>query len=116
VVLLDFWASWCGPCRGLFPHNRALVEKMRGRPFVLLGVNGDGDRAKLNGWLKKNPLPWRSWWDGPDGKIARQWGVTSFPTLFLLDHRGAVRRRFDGGPDPAELDREIEQLVQEARP
>src|SRR3954468_20924891 len=99
----------------MYGHERSLVQRYQGQPFVLLGVNADPDPDVLRQTQEKKHLPWRSWWDGPDGKIARQWGVTSFPTLFLLDHRGTVRRRFDGGPDPAELDREIEQLLQEAR-
>ena len=61
-------------------------------------------------------LPWRSWWDGPGGPIARGWNVAGLPTLFLLDRGGAVRRRFDGPPAPDELGVEIDRLLREAGP
>src|SRR5262249_56173894 len=51
VVVLVFWATWCGPCRAMIPHEKALVKRLAGKPFVLLGVNGDGHRAKLRAAL-----------------------------------------------------------------
>src|SRR5262249_25776901 len=51
VVVLVFWATWCGPCRAMIPHEKALVKRLAGKPFVLLGVNGDGDRGKLRAAL-----------------------------------------------------------------
>jgi thiol-disulfide isomerase/thioredoxin len=116
VVVLVFWATWCGPCRAMIPHERELVKRLAGRPFVLLGINGDSDRAALRRWLVKNPLPWRSWWDtrpeGDDrGRIARAWNVSSWPTVYVLDPRGVIRHRDLFGKD---LDRAVEALLKQA--
>jgi peroxiredoxin len=96
----------------MFEHERSLVEKYQGRPFVLLGVDEDGDRETLREAQKKHQLNWRSWWD-EDNTIARQWKVRAWPTLFLLDGKGVVRWRSEGVPDSKVLDGVIEKLVKE---
>ena len=96
----------------MFAHERSLVEKYQGRPFALLGVDEDEDRKTLQKAEKEHKLNWRSWWD--NGSIARQWNVRGFPTLFLIDHKGMVRWKSEGGPDPERLEELIERLVKEA--
>ncbi len=115
VVMLDFWASWCMPCRGSFPHNRALVEKMKGRPFVLLGVSVDKDPENALTVIHEDNLTWRNWLDvrRPE-KIATRYGVEYLPSVFLIDLKGMVRKRFEGAPGPATLDAAVESLVAEA--
>jgi peroxiredoxin len=97
----------------MFPHERSLVTRMEGRPFVLLGVNTDETREELQQTIKSKNLNWRDWWD-PDGKIAEQWSVSGFPTLFLIDHHGVVRHSALGAPDQHDLDQAIDRLVEEA--
>src|ERR1700722_3994972 len=58
-------------------------------------------------------LTWRSWWDGPAGPICRHWHVEYFPTVLVIDHTGVIRYRSDGSPDPPELDRQIDELVEQ---
>jgi RNA polymerase sigma factor (sigma-70 family) len=115
VVVLVFWATWCGPCVRMIPHERELVKRLKDKPFVLLGINGDRDRAVLRRWLVKNPLPWRSWWDGRNenddsGPIARAWNVSSWPTVYVLDRRGVIRHRDVHGKD---LDKAVDDLLKE---
>ncbi len=98
----------------MFAHERSLVEKFQNKPFVLLGVNVDETRDELQLIQRKEKLNWRSWWDGAGGPIALQWKLQSLPTLFLLDHKGEIRWRSAGVPDPKRMDELIEQLVQEA--
>jgi thiol-disulfide isomerase/thioredoxin len=116
VVLLDFWATWCGPCKALIPHEKKLVERYKGRPFAILGVSADYEPADLQQFLAHTPLPWSNIYDGPTGddvgmKINRQWQIGAYPTFHLLDHRGIIRAK---NVPPDELDRLIDRLVQEA--
>ena len=90
------------------------MQRYEGKPFVLLGVNGGESREGLGEVEEHAGLTWRSWWDGPDGPIARRWGVEVFPTLYLLDHRGVIRFESRGVPDLDALDRLIDVLVREA--
>ena len=112
VVALVFWATWCGPCMGMVPHERELVKRLEGKPFVLLGVNGDDDREVAKSVMAKERMTWRSWWnDGMTGSIVSKWGVTSWPTVYILDTKGVIRYenvRFEM------MDQAIDRLVKEA--
>ena len=95
----------------MYPHERSLVESMAGRPFVLLGVNTDDDLPQLQQVIRKERINWRSWWDGAEQHIVRAWNVQSFPTIYLIDHRGVIR---EINPRGRALDAAIEKLVAEA--
>jgi hypothetical protein len=98
----------------MFAHERSLVEKYEHRPFVLLGVNVDEKREKLQETQEKYHLNWRSWWDGV-GAIAARWKVEGLPTLYLLDPQGKIRWTSEGVPsDLKDMDERIEKLVKEA--
>ena len=116
VVLISFWGSWCSPCMKLVPHERSLVERLKDKPFVLIGVNADEDPAELSKALEKNPMTWRSFKNKGAGKktIAEEWKILGFPTLYLIDHKGIIRKRWIGAPPTADLGREIDKLVQAA--
>jgi thiol-disulfide isomerase/thioredoxin len=111
VVLLVFWAGWCGPCLADVPHEKALVEKFRGRPFVLVGVNGDEDKGEARKAVARLGIPWRSVWNGPRGAagpVAKAWAVGGWPAVFVIDHEGVIRHdRLRG----KRLDKPLEALV-----
>ncbi len=113
VVLLVFWTSWYGPCRAAIPHERELVKRFKGRPFVLLGVNGDEKKEAARKAVEKYKIPWRSFWDGKDGDgpIVVSWNIRGFPTIYVLDAKGVIRHK---DPDLAKLDAVITSLVAEA--
>jgi serine/threonine protein kinase/peroxiredoxin/tetratricopeptide (TPR) repeat protein len=118
VVLLDFFGDWALPCRQMYPLERSLVEEYEGRPFVLLGVCSDSQDV-LQKLIEQGDVTWRCWPDGSqDGPIAKAWAVANWPSLFLIDHHGVVRRGFPGAPTDesavAELKEPIEALVREA--
>ena len=98
VVMLVFWGTWCGPCMGLVPHEKVLVERLKDRPFALLGINSDSDREKLKVATVEKGISWRSWWDGGSlsGPIANRWNVRGWPTIIILDKAGVIR--FKGLP------------------
>ncbi len=116
VVLLDFWANWCGFCRSMYPHEREMVENYKSRPFALLGVNGDEELSAAKRAVEKEKLNWRSWWDGGGtaGRIRDEWQVDGYPRVFLIDHRGIIREAWEGRPDRAAVDAAVEKLVKEA--
>jgi thiol-disulfide isomerase/thioredoxin len=112
VVLLSYWASWCGPCMAAMPHERQLVERFKGRPFVILGVNGDSKRDAARNAAAKAGISWRSWWNGSaDGPIPTRWGVDSWPAFFAIDHRGVIRTSVSRLSD---MDSILDKLVAEA--
>jgi hypothetical protein len=101
----------------MYPHERSLVSKMANKPFALIGVNSDRDRETLKKVLTLQKITWRSFWNGggTGGPISKAWGIRGWPTLFLIDHKGVIRKKWVGSPGKVVLDREIEALVKEAQ-
>jgi peroxiredoxin len=113
VVALSFWANWCRYCVELFPHEKLLVEELRDHPFVLLGANGDEPLAAAKKAQEKHQLPWRSIYvEGAEGPIAAQYGVSVWPTIYLIDAKGTIRYRFEGA-SPQAVERAIRALLRE---
>lgn len=89
LVLLDFWASWCGPCRGEIPHLKEAYEKYHSKGFEILSVSLDREREPWINAMDKFQMNWLNTWDA-DGKIADLYGVTTIPATFLIDREGRV--------------------------
>ena len=118
VVFLAFWGDWCGSGRNQHTEEKALVARMTGKPFVLLGVNSDGNRDDLKDVIAKKGLTWRSWWDGggsanTPGPIARRYNIHAWSTFYVLDHRGIIRAK-NLSPGTKKLDSMIDTLVEAA--
>ena len=113
VVVLDFWADWCGYCKQMHTQEKDLVQRYRSKPFALLGVNCDDDRDSICHTVKRKGLNWQSWWDsGPDGgRIRRDWHVGAYPSVWVLDHKHFIRFK---GVRGKELDEAVAKLVKEA--
>lgn len=114
VVLLDVWATWCGPCKAMIPHERDMVKKLEGKPFQLISVSADDEKDTLKEFLTKTSMPWMHWWDGPDSEVLKKYRVKAFPTLYLIDDKGVIRKKFIGAPEPEVLDKAIDDLVKQA--
>ncbi len=92
VVLLDFWAVWCGPCVGEIPNVKVVYEKYHDKGFDVIGVSFDENEAVVREFVKEKTLPWRQILDssGFGGVFAKQYGVRGIPAPFLIDRNGKV--------------------------
>jgi len=109
VVVLDIWATWCGPCRAMIPHEREMVERLKDKPFELISISGDDKVETLTEFLKKEPMPWTHWFAGRGGMI-RDWNVQFFPTIYVIDKAGVIRHK---GLRGAELEAAVKVLLDE---
>lgn len=115
VVVLDFWATWCGPCRATMPGLSSMSERLGPRGLVVLGLSDElssvvdrflaGERAQGRSYKQQLALE--------SGGVRRSYRVSSLPTLVLVDRRGVVRKVHVGAGDLAALETEIEALLAE---
>ena len=95
VVLLDFWASWCVPCRRSFPWMNAMHEKYADRGLVIIAVNVDKKIAEAEKFLEQYPAKFRVAYD-PDASLAREHAVQAMPSSFLIGRDGQGRAQHLG--------------------
>jgi thiol-disulfide isomerase/thioredoxin len=90
VVLVNFWASWCEPCRDEMPSIERLRERLAGEPFEVLAVNVDEPEARVRRFLEKMPLKFTVLLD-PGKKVTKAWNARILPASFLIGRDGRVR-------------------------
>ncbi len=91
VVVLDLWATWCGPCIAMIPHEREMVKRLKDKPFALVSISVDTKKKTLTDFLAKEPMPWNHWWNGREGKLIQTLDINHYPTIFVLDPQGVIR-------------------------
>jgi cytochrome c biogenesis protein CcmG/thiol:disulfide interchange protein DsbE len=95
IVYLDFWASWCAPCRESFPWMNRLQGELGHDGLVVIAVNVDRERAEADRFLREHPAQFRIVYDS-DGLLPEKFGVRGMPTSFLIDRNGHVQSRHEG--------------------
>jgi thiol-disulfide isomerase/thioredoxin len=109
VLLIDFWATWCGPCVGELPNVKKVYDKYHPKGFEIIGISLDKEKQKLTDFLKSKEIPWAQYFDGKGwaNKLAAKYGVQSIPATYLLDGSGKIIGRDLRGE-------ELEQAVSKA--
>lgn len=112
VVYLDFWASWCKPCRHSFPWMNTMQQKYAADGFVVVSVNVDEERADADRFLKEVPATFPVIFD-PEGKLAQQYELLGMPTSFIIGRDGKIFMKHAGFFDksPMEYEAEIRKLL-----
>lgn len=115
AVLLDFWGTWCVPCRNATPALRRLAKRNSDQPFVLIGVSNDSSRQVLERYLEEHGVGWPQVWD-QSGELRKTFQIRGFPTYVLIDHEGRVVHRTSGWSPATQrfLAREIKAAVKAA--
>jgi thiol-disulfide isomerase/thioredoxin len=102
--MLDFWATWCGPCRQTLPLVERLAQEHRKEPFVVLGVN-QGESAEVIQQFYAKRDPGYTIVSDVDGAVSNEWGISGLPTLVFIDAKGRVRGSIAGAPSYGRLER-----------
>jgi thiol-disulfide isomerase/thioredoxin len=89
IVYVDFWASWCGPCRQSLPLYEAMYKRLPADHFQILAVNLDEERKDAENFLKHHPVSYPVLFD-PAGNSARDWSVLAMPSSYLVDSDGRL--------------------------
>ena len=90
VVLLDFWATWCVPCKAEMPHLKKVYDKYKDQKFEIIGISLDQGQAVLDSYIEEQDITWPQFLD--NGTVAKMYNVTGIPATFLIDGDGIVRK------------------------
>lgn len=114
VLVLDFWATWCGPCKASFPRIDAIYKKLGPKGLEVVAINEDEDTKGVDAFVKDTGVTFPIAFDKA-GKAAESFGVETMPSSFVIDKRGVVRFAHSGyHPDEAaKIEAEINQLLDE---
>jgi thiol-disulfide isomerase/thioredoxin len=112
VVLVDFWAMWCGPCRNALPQMRQIVKKFEGQPLVVLSISLDKDADKWKDFVKANGMTWLQYRDGGfNGEVAKLFNVNAIPATFSIDADGVLEDQHVGD---AEIEGKLKKMIAQA--
>jgi len=113
VVLVDFWASWCGPCGEEMPFLERLHDRYADQGLVIIAVNIDNEEANMRRFLRRTPVSFRVVHDGRH-RVADRYNPPRMPSSFLIDQRGVVRYVHEGfrASDAPAIERQVKRLLE----
>lgn len=93
VVLVDFWATWCGPCVAELPNVKAAYEKLNPKGFEIVGISFDQKKDALESFVAKEKMPWPQYFDGKGwgNELGQRFGISAIPAMWLIDKKGNLR-------------------------
>jgi thiol-disulfide isomerase/thioredoxin len=113
VVLLDFWATWCGPCREALPHMQQIAKKFQGQPLIVLSISLDNDEQKWKDFIAKNEMTWLQYRDGGfTGPVSKMFAVEAIPHTFTIDSDGVLQEEHIGD---ASVEGKLKKLLSRVR-
>jgi len=112
VVLIDFWATWCGPCNEELPHVKKIAKEFAGEPLVIISVSWDSDDAKWRQFIQQNEMTWVQYRDA-DHSLSNAFGVQAIPHYFVIDTDGGLTTEMVGSG--SDVEGRLKKLVAKAR-
>ncbi|WP_413942760.1 TlpA disulfide reductase family protein [Bdellovibrio sp. HCB-162] len=112
VVLIDFWASWCEPCKEALPHYNRLYKKYKDKGLVVIAINEDDDLKERDAFLKSHPLEFTIYFDKTKSMV-KDFKVQALPSLFVIDKNLKPVALFRGFSEdkPQVLEKKIQELL-----
>jgi thiol-disulfide isomerase/thioredoxin len=112
VVLVDFWATWCGPCVEEVPEIVDIYQKYHAKGFEVVGISLDQDKDTMLAFTKEHGMTWPQYFDGEgwDNKISKSFGIGAIPAMWLLDKKGMLSAT-DDAMNGSDLADQVEKLL-----
>ena len=112
VVLIDFWATWCGPCNEELPHMKKIAKEFAGQPLVIISVSWDSDEQKWKDFINKNEMTWVQYRDA-DHSLSKNFGVEAIPHYFTIDSDGVLTAEMLGSG--SDVEGKLKKLIARAK-
>jgi peroxiredoxin len=112
VVLIDFWATWCGPCNRELPHMKKITKEFAGQPLVIISVSWDSDETKWKDFINKNEMTWTQYRDA-DHALSKAFGVEAIPHYFTIDSDGVLTAEMLG--EDSDVENKLKKLIARAK-
>ena len=112
VVLIDFWATWCGPCNRELPHMQKIAREFAGQPLVILSISWDSDESKWRDFIAKHDMTWTQYRDA-DHTLSNLFGINAIPHYFTIDSDGVLTAEMLG--EDSDVEGKLKKLISRAK-